>query len=50
MKAKNEFEAIISEIHELLKELPPEKVEAVKNFVLFLQYRHKNEEKISENE
>lgn len=47
---KNELETTISEIRELLKDIPPEKIEVIKDFVLFQKYRHKNEEKISENE
>ncbi len=50
MKNEKELENIISEIRELLKDIPPEKIEVIKDFILFQKYRHKNEEKISENE
>ncbi len=50
MKAESKTESQILEIIDLMKQLLPEKVEAVMNFIMFLKHRHKNEEKNTEDE
>ncbi len=50
MEIENDSEIKIAEILKVIDSLPPEKVEAVKNFALYLQHRYENKENTAKDE